>query len=1408
MRRTSPSHSRLLGMTLLCLAAASPLACGGSDDTLVIVEVARGTAIGDVTRIDLALELGGQIATRTLERGGAAITLPTDALFGIRSGSGPIKVTATASIGDTTITGDTTDTVTRGDTTRITVTLGSHTVNPCTPEPCDDGGSGTPRLEIDRTAQDFGDVLVGQRSLPVQLTVTNRGDAASSTITTTLTAASGTPFAVSADTCAGQALAAGARCTLSVEFAPTVAGDLTGTLKLAALTGGQVEVVLAGRAATAGDLAADPEQLPMGAVAVGGVSATQQIVILNRGGSATGTLMVDVTGTDAAEFPLPSDTCNGQPLSGGTSCQIMVRFQPTMAGSRQASLRVRANPGGTALVSLSGTGLTTGSLRIDHATRDLGMVLQGQASATSTLHISNVGQSPSGVPSVTLSGLNASDFAIVSHTCNAALEPGGACDVIVRMTPSEVGSRAAQLEVSASPGGAVTSALSGLGLAPASFTWSPSGQDFGGVTLGSFANATLALRNAGGVTSEIPFIGGGGIHQGDFTIVTNGCIAALTPGATCQVLVRFTPAAAGARQAALSAVAPNGNGGSASAPLSGIGQTPGAIDIDPALYDFGSILQGTAAPTRIFTVTNTGQSATSALSVRFTGSAASDFSLSTDTCTGVTLSANAFCTVTVQFLPVAAGSKTAGLEVAASTGGIATSALSGRGLAPARFRLLPTMHTFPDTLRDQVSPTQDFTLSNLGEVATSVPTVSMGGAHPPDFERTSNGCTAALGPGQSCVIRVRFRPLAGSGQRSASLNVSAMTGGSVAAALAGLVLAPANLTLSASSGTDFGPVLLNATSDLAFGVTNTGDVAAAAITVSLGGAFSRISSPNDCTSTLAGGGACIIRVRFQPSTRGAQMTSLQISGTPGGTPAALTLTGVGQRPVTLEASPATVSFGSAELTVPSATVRVTITNSGDLTSEPIQVESSQPTEFTFSPCGGALTPGASCDVYLGVQPLAVGSRSGLYTVRSGNQSAGAVSIMASATGVTRLTWSYGGTGTITATPPGTSCGSGCALYPGGSVTLQARTTNGSNHVFAGFTGSPSCLGPARDCTVNMNTSHHLDGVFYYLGFNLAFVSSASTPANLGGTAPYDAHCNAAASAAGINNAAGNAFIAWISDANSSALSRLGSARGLIRMDGRPVTSDLRLTMDINDQRYWNAIVYDELGGPAAWDSFARTGMNEDGSARDHCNNWTGTGTGTGGMPTSRQWMSGGGIGCTQPYPVYCMMKTFSNNVSPSPQDGKVVFVSTPVLPGGGVAAFDARCNAEKPSGSGTFKAMITTTTTPASSVLNLAQTYITPSRQILGTGADLANNNRLQTGHWQLGNGSFATTPSFILTGGGLPTMVGTVSSTCNDWTSLDPSTGYRTGRITTLERSTWWQSGFGWGCDQVDRYGVLCVEQ
>jgi hypothetical protein len=109
------------------------------------------------------------------------------------------------------------------------------------------GGGGVPQVSLSASSLGFGTELVGDTSEPLSVTLSNSGAAALH-----ITAiAAGTNFA-EMNTCTAT-LMAGANCTISVTFTPTVAGSLAGTLSISDnASGSPQEVSLSGTATTSG----------------------------------------------------------------------------------------------------------------------------------------------------------------------------------------------------------------------------------------------------------------------------------------------------------------------------------------------------------------------------------------------------------------------------------------------------------------------------------------------------------------------------------------------------------------------------------------------------------------------------------------------------------------------------------------------------------------------------------------------------------------------------------------------------------------------------------------------------------------------------------------------------------------------------------------------------------------------------------------------------------------------------------------------------------------------------------------------------------------------------------------------------------------------------------------------------
>jgi len=399
----------------------------------------------------------------------------------------------------------------------------------------------------------------------------------------------------------------------------------------------------------------------------------------------------------------------------------------------------------------------------------------------------------------------------------------------------------------------------------------------------------------------------------------------------------------------------------------------------------------------------------------------------------------------------------------------------------------------------------------------------------------------------------------------------------------------------------------------------------------------------------------------------------------------------------------------------------------------------------------------------------------------------------------------GGIGTVTSSPPGIQCGSTCsAAFATSPVVLSARTTNGSDSRFAGWGGA--CSGAVRDCTVVLTSSTTVTARFEPIEHNLVFLSSVHTySAALGGAIAYDGQCNQLATAAGINNATGDAFIAWVSDSRSSALSRLGAARGFMRMDGEPVADD-PAAMLVNFQ-FYNPIDIEETGTTPFGALGVLTGMDSSGNGtQTDCGDWapnpgsaTGTiGCGRCGPPTWYYWVN---APCGQLVgSLYCFMKTKTVALTITPQPGRKIFLTNgPVAIG---QSADAKCESSKPSGTGPVVALRSTTTAAASTTIDPTATYVRPDGIVVGLGADLVAST-LKSGIWQQGNGQYLDSRA-VWTGSSQPSEVGTSASTCSDWTQ---NTGaiYAGGSSST--DLAWWSDNVPWTCASTYTWSY-CIEK
>jgi hypothetical protein len=220
--------------------------------------------------------------------------------------------------------------------------------------------------------------------------------------------------------------------------------------------------------------------------------------------------------------------------------------------------------------------------------------------------------------------------------------------------------------------------------------------------------------------------------------------------------------------------------------------------------------------------------------------------------------------------------------------------------------------------------------------------------------------------------------------------------------------------------------------------------------------------------------------------------------------------------VTLVASTALLAFGNQEVGIASSALDWTITNPTEFPSGELTLSNPQPQEFqTTSNCARVLGAHASCTIGVVLLPAASGPRSGTLELTDGTSR---VALQVTGNGLFRLTVVQAGLGLGSVTSSGTDldCGSSCSALVSGPLTLNARTQNGDNSFFTGWSNS-ACDGQNRDCTLLVDRSQSVTANFAPMDYNLIFVSSKAYPPTLGGLGAYDAECNALANAAGIND---------------------------------------------------------------------------------------------------------------------------------------------------------------------------------------------------------------------------------------------------------------------------------------------------
>ena len=673
--------------------------------------------------------------------------------------------------------------------------IGALTITSITPGftpvtvPLSGSGLAVGQFTLSAPTLGFGSVLIGSTSGAQQLTVTNSGAAPLNGMNVAVTG----PFTLTGNGC-GSSLAPASLCTVTVAYAPAVAGNSTGVLSVTSTSVGvaPIEATLSGNGLAPGALEVNPSFLVFGAETIGQSALAQPVTVFNTGPTALNLQPIQVTG----DFALSTSTCGTQ-IAAGDNCTLYPVFQPTQPGSRQGTMTLTASENGIPVtVALSGTAIAAASLASNTGAVAFPSVGVGTTSNPLPVVLTNSGTAP--VTGLTLSA--APPFSVQTGTCNLQLAAGASCTAQVYFSPISTGSLTGTLTVTSSTLGVGPLAimLSGTGLPGGAITLTPNPVTFPSTTVGaSSARQTIVIANPG----ASPVNGLTLAASGDFALAGSSCPSQLIAQGSCTVQLIFQPTVVGGREGYLTASTTTSGVAQGSALLTGIGLAPAELAVTPGSLTFPATFLHQSSAAQTVTVSNPGQSAITDLTLTTTGG----FQIASTTCTA-TLASGATCTVAVDFAP------TAGSSGQTLTGSLAVSAPaeSALGTAPTAVALSGTVNlpptlaaspqlivSFPVTSVGLAAVQQSVTVSNAGTsgsltgVYLTLPqtTQALG------YSIVSSSCGTATTPitlasGATCLIQVGFTPTA-SGVLNGTLMLTSANGGT-----------PLNLTLS-GTGFDF-----------------------------------------------------------------------------------------------------------------------------------------------------------------------------------------------------------------------------------------------------------------------------------------------------------------------------------------------------------------------------------------------------------------------------------------------------------------------------------------------------------------------------------------------------------------------------------------------------------------------------
>jgi len=609
-----------------------------------------------------------------------------------------------------------------------------------------------------------------------------------------------------------------------------------------------------------------PERVYLPPQLSGTSSEPQHFALVNLGSQPVPLQAISIFGDGLAL----SDAC-GATVPAGGYCSLSVTFTPT--GTAQGgSIQISAPPTNDVTIGVGGLG-TTNALYSSAAFLNFGTQYVGAPPLPLSVFLTNSTPGTVNVTGIALSG----PYTEVDN-CGSPLQTHATCQVAISFAPTHTGPLPGNLTVSQTGvGGPVSLVLLGNGqiISPLAISPVPVPLIFAYVGQTNMANFTLSLTNQSQSPVAITSIS---LADPQFA-QTNDCPvspATLSPNAACSVSLTFTPTAAGSHTTLLTVVP--SSGASQVVDVNGMAIAP--LEITPAALEFGDQALQTTSGEMAFNVVNRSTQAITIQSLAASG----DFQISR-TCLspGMPLQSQTGCGINMTFTPTAVGPRTGSLTVMASDSPDPhVYGLTGTGVSQAMVSFSPSALQFAAQTPGTTSQAQTVMLTNTGSGALEITNIGTSA----QFSQTNN-CPQTLAADAQCAISVSFAPTS-SGPQTGSLMITDDAEGS-----------PQSLPLFGDQGAQpaFSAGSLSFPSQVvgakgmsqSVSLMNQGTASLSITSISVSPGF---KETDNCGSSVAAMGSCMISITFVPAAAGSQSGTLTVFDNVAGGVQTLPLNGV------------------------------------------------------------------------------------------------------------------------------------------------------------------------------------------------------------------------------------------------------------------------------------------------------------------------------------------------------------------------------------------------------------------------------------------------------------------------------------------------------------------------------------